>query len=66
MNIGKVCPLPLCILLRDFRMYLYIVSLVAMLRNWIVVQTLVALNRRFWIENWAIQTRACDSRVVAK
>ena len=35
MTIGKFCPLPLCILVRNFRIYLYIVSLVVILRNWV-------------------------------
>ena len=35
MNIGKFCPLPLCTLIGSFRIYLYIVSLVVILSNWV-------------------------------
>ena len=35
MNIGKFCPLPLCALTGNFRIYLYIVSLVVILSNWV-------------------------------
>ena len=35
MNIGKFCPLPLCTLIGNFRIYLYIVSLVVILSNWV-------------------------------
>ena len=35
MNIGKFCPLPLCTLIGNFRIYLYIVSLVVILLNWV-------------------------------
>ena len=35
MNIGKFCPLSLCNLIRNFCIYLYIVSLVVILSNWV-------------------------------
>ena len=35
MNIGKFCPIPLCTLIGTFRTYLYIVSLVVILSNWV-------------------------------
>ena len=35
MSIGKFCPLPLCTLIRNFRIYLYVVSLVVILSNWV-------------------------------
>ena len=35
MNIGKSCPLPLSTLIGNFRIYLYIVSLVVILSNWV-------------------------------
>ena len=35
MNIGKSCRLPLCNLIGNFRTYLYIVSLVVILSNWV-------------------------------
>ena len=35
MNIGKFCPLPLSNLIGNFRIYLYIVSLVVILSNWV-------------------------------
>ena len=35
MNIGKFCPRPVCTLIRNFCMYLYIVSLVVILSNWV-------------------------------
>ena len=35
MNTGKSCPLPLCNLIGNFRIYLHIVSLVVILSNWV-------------------------------
>ena len=35
MNIGKFCPIPLCTSIGNFRIYLYIVSLVVILSNWV-------------------------------
>ena len=35
MNIGKFCPFPLCNLIGNLRIYLYIVSLVVILSNWV-------------------------------
>ena len=35
MNIGKFCPLPLCTLIGNFRIYLYIISLGVLLSNWV-------------------------------
>ena len=35
MNIGKFCPFPLCALIGNFRIYLYIASLVVILSNWV-------------------------------
>ena len=35
MNIGMSCPLTLCTLIENFRIYLYIVSLVVILSNWV-------------------------------
>ena len=35
MNFGNLCPLPLCTSIRNFRIYLYNVSLVVILLNWV-------------------------------
>ena len=56
MNIGKFCPLPLCNLIGNFRIYLYIVFLVVILSNWVCDNWVYRFPIRggsFFIYSWS-------------
>ena len=51
MNIGKFCPLPLCTLIGNSLIYLYIVSLVVILSNWVCDNLVYRFPKRVFLDS---------------